>query len=69
MELKAGSAVKCLSHTYDDDIEFLTVGRTYDVKDVDDLGGFEIELNNGEIGYCLTHECAHGEWELVEDVE
>ena len=69
MKLKVGSVVKCVSHTYDDDSEYLTAGRNYEVKDVDYLGGFEIEFNNGEIGYCLTSECAHGEWELVEDVE
>ena len=69
MILKVGSFVKCLSHTYDDDNEYLTVCRNYEVKDVDYLGGFEIEFNNGETGYCLTSECAHGEWELVEDAE
>ena len=69
MRLKVGSVVKCVSHTYGYDTEYLTVGRNYEVKDVDYLGGFEIEFNNGETGYCLTSECAHGEWELVEDVE
>lgn len=69
MELKVGSVVKCVSHTYDDDNEYLTVGRKYEVMDVDYLGGFEIEFNNGEIEYCLTQECAHGEWELVGDFE
>ena len=69
MRLKVGSVVRCVSHTYEGDSEYLTVGRNYEVKDVDYLGGFEIEFNNGEIGYCLTSECAHGEWELVEGVE
>ena len=68
MKLKVGSVVKCVSHTYDYNTEYLTVGRNYEVRDVDYRGGFEIEFNNGEIGYCLTQECAHGEWELVEDV-
>ena len=53
MRLKAGSVIKCLSHTYDDDNEYLTVGRNYEVKDVDYLGGFEIELNNGKAGIAL----------------
>ena len=69
MELKVGSFVKCVSHTYDEDSEYLTVGRKYEVNDVDYLGGFEIEFNNGEVGYCLTSNCAHGEWELMEDSE
>ena len=69
MRLKVGSVVKCVSHTYGYDTEYLSVGRNYEVKDVDYRGGFEIEFNNGETGYCLTSECAHGEWELVEDVE
>ena len=69
MRLKVGSVVKCVSHTYGYDTEYLTVGRNYEVRGVNDFGGFEIEFNNGEIGYCLTSECAHGEWELVEDVE
>ena len=69
MRLKVGSVVKCVSHTYDDDNECLTVGRNYEVKDVDYLGGFEIESNNGEVCYCLTSDCAHGEWELVGESE
>lgn len=69
MELKVGSVVKCVSHTYDDDNEYLTVGRKYDVVSTDEPGGFEIKFNNGVLGYCLTQECAHGEWELVEDLE
>ena len=69
MVLKVGSFVKCVSHTYHEDSEYLTVGRKYEVNDVDCLGGFEIEFNNGEVGHCLTNECAHGEWELVEDSE
>ena len=69
MRLKVGSVVKCVSHTYDDDNEYLTVGRNYEVKDVDYLGGFEIESNNGEVCYFLTSDCAHGEWELVVESE
>ena len=69
MELKVGSVVKCISHPYGDDNKYLTIGRNYDVISVDNPSGFKIKFNNGVIGYCLTHECAHGEWELVEDVE
>lgn len=69
MKLKVGSIVKCVSHAYDDDNECLTAGRKYEVVSVDKQEAFEIEFNNGEIGYCLTNECAHGEWELVEDSE
>lgn len=69
MILKVGSVVKCVSHTYEEDSECLTVGRNYEVKDVDYLGGFEIESNSGEVCYCLTSDCAHGEWELVEESE
>ena len=69
MELKVGSVVKCISHSYGDDNKYLTIGRNYDVVSVYGLRGFEIEFNDGQLGYCLTSECAHGEWELAEDAE